>query len=111
MDQERILQVLLNLIGNAVKFTPANGHVKISVIETNENLQVSVKDTGPGIENEKLVTIFERFQQISTKGSHSVNGTGLGLAIVKHIITRHGGKVWAESSIGEGSLFAFTLPL
>ena len=111
MDQERILQVLLNFIGNAVKFTPANGHVKISVRQTNGNLQVSVKDTGPGIEKEKLKTIFERFQQVSTQGTYYVNGTGLGLAIVKNIITGHGGKVWAESSIGEGSIFTFTLPL
>ena len=110
MDQERILQVLLNFIGNAVKFTPPNGHVNISVIQNNGNMQVSVKDTGPGIEREKLKTIFERFQQLSLESSNSNNGTGLGLAIVKHIVTGHGGKVWAESRIGEGSLFAFTLP-
>lgn len=105
MDTERILQVLRNLIGNAVKFTPEGGQVKISARHANGSLEVSVADRGPGIPGEDLTTIFDKF-----RSSNSQKGTGLGLAIVKKIITAHGGKVWAESVSGQGSIFTFTLP-
>jgi two-component system sensor histidine kinase GlrK len=110
MDQERVLQVLRNLIGNAVKFTPANGQVKISARPVDQKVEVSVSDTGPGIPEEYLHTIFEKFHQASAGGSVYGKGTGLGLAIVKHIIISHGGKVWAESELGQGSRFIFVLP-
>jgi two-component system sensor histidine kinase GlrK len=111
MDGDRILQALRNLIGNAVKFTPEEGRIRVFARPTNGGVEVSVEDTGPGIPKENMTTIFERFRQVPGKSSNSMKGTGLGLAIVKHIITAHGGKVWAESHPGRGSTFIFVLPL
>lgn len=111
IDGERILQVLRNLIGNAIKFTPNGGGVIVSSGLVNENIEVRVSDTGPGIPGESLTTIFDKFQQASISDSSKIKGTGLGLAIVKHIITDHGGRVWAESELGKGSSFVFSLPI
>jgi two-component system sensor histidine kinase GlrK len=102
--------VLRNLIGNAVKFTPNGGEVKISARSINRGVEVSVADTGPGIPAEGLSTIFEKFRQINSKSSHQIQGTGLGLAIAKQIITYHSGKIWAKSKPGNGSTFVFVLP-
>jgi len=110
VDSEKILQALRNIIGNAVKFTPEAGRITISARPVSRGLEVSVSDTGPGIPAENLVTVFEKFQQAPAKGSSPVKGTGLGLAIAKEIITRHGGKIWAESNVGRGSTFIFVLP-
>jgi two-component system sensor histidine kinase GlrK len=110
LDPERILQVLRNLLGNAVKFTPRGGQVKIAAKAVNGKLEVSVKDSGPGIAADSLVPIFEKFNQGSRLGPHTRQGTGLGLAIAKSIITAHGGKIWAESELGHGSTFIFVLP-
>lgn len=111
MDRERMLQVLRNLIGNAVKFTPHGGRVKVSARPVAEGLMVEVSDTGPSIPKEKLLVIFEKYHQIPLADSNQIKGTGLGLAIVKHIITSHGGRVWAESEQGRGSSFMFVLPV
>jgi two-component system sensor histidine kinase GlrK len=110
IDTERILQVLRNLIGNAVKFTPGGGQVKVLARPVHKGVEISVIDTGPGIAQENLVIIFNKFEQVSPVGSSRVKGTGLGLAIVKHIIKSHGGEVWANSKLGEGSRFIFVLP-
>jgi two-component system sensor histidine kinase GlrK len=110
MDTERILQVLRNLIGNAVKFTPDGGQVRILARPVHQGVEVSVTDTGPGIAPESLTIIFNKFEQVSPVGSSRAKGTGLGLAIVKHIIKSHGGEVWVESKLGEGSRFIFVLP-
>jgi two-component system sensor histidine kinase GlrK len=110
MDSERILQALRNIIGNAVKFTPEKGQVRVSARRADHGVEVSVADTGPGIPAGNLITIFEKFQQAIPEGSHPVKGTGLGLAIAKQIITHHGGKIWAESELGHGSTFIFVLP-
>ncbi len=110
IDSERILQALRNIIGNAVKFTPEAGRVRISVRSADHAVVVSVADTGPGIPPGNLITIFEKFQQAATGGSSPIQGTGLGLAIAKQIITRHGGKIWVESRSGHGSTFIFVLP-
>lgn len=110
MDDERILQALRNLIGNAVKFTPEGGRVRISARPGAQGLEVSVVDTGPGIPKEDIPTIFEKFHQASVRHSDRTKGTGLGLAIVKHIITAHRGRVWVESETGKGSTFSFALP-
>jgi two-component system sensor histidine kinase GlrK len=110
MDPERILQVLRNLLGNAVKFTPKGGRISVSAKPVDGKLEVSVKDSGPGIPAESLISIFEKFSQGSHKGAHTRQGTGLGLAIAKSIIASHGGKVWAESQLGQGSTFTFVLP-
>jgi two-component system sensor histidine kinase GlrK len=110
IDPERILQVLRNLLGNAVKFTPKGGQVSVIAKPMNGKLEVSVKDSGPGIPAESLISIFEKFSQGNHKGAHTRQGTGLGLAIAKSIIASHGGKIWAESQIGQGSTFTFVLP-
>ncbi|HUL31617.1 MAG TPA: ATP-binding protein [Thermodesulfobacteriota bacterium] len=110
MDGEKILQALRNIVGNAVKFTPEKGRVKISAGSADHGVKVSVADTGPGIPAGSLITIFEKFQQAATQGTRPVNGTGLGLAVAKQIIMHHGGKIWAESEFGRGSTFIFVLP-
>jgi two-component system sensor histidine kinase GlrK len=109
IDREKILQVLRNLIGNAVKFTPEGGQVRVVARLMNRGVEVSVSDTGPGITKENLTTIFQKFRQVPLKNSDPLRGTGLGLAIVKHVITAHGGRVWAESEPGKGSSFIFVL--
>jgi len=110
IDPERILQVLRNLLGNAVKFTPKGGWVSVTAKAVNGKLEVSVKDSGPGIPPESLISIFEKFSQGNHKGAHTRQGTGLGLAIAKSIVASHGGKIWAESQLGQGSTFTFVLP-
>jgi two-component system, NtrC family, sensor histidine kinase GlrK len=110
IDKERMLQVLRNLISNAVKFTPERGQIIISAYRENRGLLFSVQDTGPGIPKENLHAIFEKFHQPPVKTSEWTKGTGLGLAIVKNIIVAHGGEVWAESELGQGSTFFVLLP-
>jgi two-component system, NtrC family, sensor histidine kinase GlrK len=110
IDSERILQVLRNLLGNAVKFTPNGGLVRIAAKCTNGKVEISVKDSGPGIPAENLSSIFEKFNQGNRQTPYARQGTGLGLAIAKTIITSHGGKIWAESEPGNGSTFIFVLP-
>jgi two-component system sensor histidine kinase GlrK len=108
MDTERMLQVLRNLIGNALKFTPRGGMVNVIARREEKAVLVSVRDTGPGIPREHATAIFDKFRQIP--GTGRLPGTGLGLAIVKHIIQAHGGSVWVESEAGSGSTFIFRLP-
>ncbi|MBI2360340.1 MAG: HAMP domain-containing histidine kinase [Deltaproteobacteria bacterium] len=110
-DGERILQVLRNLIGNALKFTPENGVVTVSAARTDAEVEVRVIDTGPGIPRESLATIFDKYRQGNIPGSGRIQGSGLGLAFVRHIITSHGGRVWADSESGQGSTFIFVLPV
>lgn len=111
LDAERMLQVLRNLIGNALKFTPRYGRISISSSKTERGVAVSVSDTGPGISSEQAAVIFEKYRQAAGSGSRTLQGTGLGLAIVKHIVDSHGGTVWAESGGGQGSTFTFVLPV
>ena len=110
-DRKGLEQVLVNLLDNAIKYGREGGNIKISVSEnTNAEIQVSVQDDGMGIPKEDLPRIFERFYRVDKGRSKELGGTGLGLSIVKHIVQAHGGKVWAESQIGKGSTFYFTLP-
>lgn len=111
MDSEKMLQALRNLLGNAVKFTPDGGRIRVDVVKEEKKVKVSVQDSGPGIPKEYLSTIFNKFQQVSSTETYGSKGTGLGLAIAKHIVTSHGGEIWAESQPGEGSTFCFVLPL
>jgi signal transduction histidine kinase len=107
-DRERVLQVLANLAGNAVKFTPSGGRVEVSAAREGDEVRVAVRDTGPGIAAEDLPYVFDRFWQArSTRRA----GAGLGLAIARGIVEAHGGRIGAESTVGEGSTFAFTLPV
>jgi len=110
-DRNYLEQVLINLLDNAIKYTPAGGRITISAIENNsEEIQFLVGDNGIGIPREDLHRIFERFYRVDKGRSQELGGTGLGLSIVKHLIQAHGGRVWAESRLGEGSTFHFTLP-
>ncbi len=110
IDPERLLQGLRNLLGNAVKFTPHGGVVSVSAQRSSGGLEIAVKDSGMGIPEENLQTIFEKFNQGNQLNGQARHGTGLGLAIVKSIISSHGGSVWAESQLGHGSTFTFVLP-
>ena len=110
MDTERILQVLRNLLGNAIKFTPDGGTVNVLARHEEKKVFVTVRDTGIGISKENLTDIFEKYRQGDSGRSEYIKGTGLGLAIVKHIVTAHGGSIWAESDPGQGSSFTFFLP-
>ena len=108
-DPHRLEQVLVNLIHNAVKFTPPGGEVVLSA-EFEENfVRFSVRDSGVGIPAEDLGRIFERFYKADR--ARSGGGTGLGLSISRHLVEAHGGKIWAESTEGQGSTFYFTIPL
>jgi signal transduction histidine kinase len=109
-DEQRITQVLLNLVGNALKFTEA-GEIGIQVTEADETFTVAVSDTGPGISDADQQKIFEEFQQADASSTRQQGGTGLGLAIARKIVELHGGRMWVESSPGTGSTFWFTLPV
>jgi signal transduction histidine kinase len=108
-DGRRVRQVAFNLVSNAVKFTPAEGHVGVSARLANGHVEVAVVDTGPGIAPEELETIFEEFGQ-ATDGRHA-EGTGLGLPLSRKLVELHGGRLWVESEVGAGSRFRFTLPV
>jgi signal transduction histidine kinase/HAMP domain-containing protein len=109
-DERRLTQVLLNLVGNAIKFTD-KGEVAIIAKAANGSFTLSVRDTGPGVAIEDQHKIFEEFQQADQSTTKEKGGTGLGLAISKRIVEMHGGKLWVESSLGHGSTFSFSIPL
>ena len=108
-DEARIEQVLVNLIHNAIKFTPPGGRIAVSAKAEGDKFIVSVSDTGVGISTDDLPRVFERFYKADR--ARVGGGTGLGLAIAKHVVEAHGGKIWVESVEGKGSTFSFTLPL
>ena len=110
-DPDRVLQTLTNLISNAIKFSPPNTeiHLRARRIDANE-AELQVRDQGRGIPEDKLESIFERFHQVDASDSRTMGGTGLGLAICRSIVTQHGGRIWATSTLGKGSTFHFTLP-
>jgi signal transduction histidine kinase len=109
-DQQRISQVFLNLVGNAIKFTEA-GEVRVEATASNDNFVVSVSDTGPGLSEADKQMIFEEFHQVDGSSTRKKGGTGLGLSIAKRIVEMHGGRIWVESTLGKGSTFWFTLPV
>jgi signal transduction histidine kinase len=109
-DERRLTQVLLNLVGNAIKFTDTGG-VAIKTSTADGTLTVAVHDTGPGISEADQGKIFEEFQQADSSSTKQKGGTGLGLAIAKRIIEMHGGRLWVESELGHGSTFSFTVPV
>src|SRR5205814_8705125 len=109
-DEQRLTQVLLNLVGNAIKFTDT-GEVCITAAAMNGHFTVAVTDTGPGIPAEELKRVFEQFHQIDNSNTKAKGGTGLGLAIAKQIVEMHGGRIWVESTVGEGATFQMELPV
>lgn len=110
-DSDRIIQTLTNLLSNAIKFSPPGSTVYLTAEIQAQQLLFQVKDRGRGIPEDKLETIFERFQQVDASDSRDREGTGLGLAICRSIVQQHNGQIWVESTLGEGSIFSFTLPI
>ena len=108
-DEQRLTQVLLNLVGNAIKFTDV-GEVRVTATAVNGHFNVSVIDTGPGIPPDQQARIFEQFHQVDSSNAKAKGGTGLGLAIAKQIVEMHGGRIWVESTLGKGSKFQMELP-
>ncbi|MCS7295241.1 MAG: ATP-binding protein, partial [Dehalococcoidia bacterium] len=107
-DPDRIVQVLANLLDNALKFTPEGGRVRVELVHEDGSVVVRVHDTGPGIPSDEIDRVFERF--FKGDRARSSAGSGLGLAIVKHLVQLHGGRVWAENAPEGGAVVGFALP-
>lgn len=110
IDAERIIQIITNLINNAIKFTEENGQIRVEVKVLEDRVRIGVIDTGIGIAKVDLPRVFDKFVQVSTSDAARKQGIGLGLTIVKELVEKHGGEIWIESKVGEGSKFYFTLP-
>jgi signal transduction histidine kinase len=110
-DSDRIVQVLVNLLGNAVKFSTQGGTVSVTVAASEDGALFSITDSGRGIPAGRLEGIFERFRQVDASDAREKGGTGLGLPIARGIVEQHDGRMWAESQEGQGSTFRFTLPI
>ncbi|MBE0534113.1 MAG: response regulator [Phycisphaerae bacterium] len=109
-DEDRLIQILTNLIGNAIKFIPVHGHIEVTVEPAGEEVRFAVKDNGPGLSEDEMSRIFDRFVQIHKISGPGEHGTGLGLPITKELVEMHGGRIWVESTVGEGCCFYFVLP-
>jgi signal transduction histidine kinase len=127
-DSKRITQILMNLVGNAIKFTPGGGHITVTahpissseflvsstqpeLLKSIDSIEISVADTGIGIPAEELKSIFSEFRQVDSSITREYGGSGLGLSIAKRLVEMHGGSIWAESQIGKGSIFYFRIPI
>jgi signal transduction histidine kinase len=111
-DERRLKQILFNLLSNAVKFTPEGGVVWLRAQNIGEeNMEISVEDTGIGMKEEDMPKLFKEFSQIESSFNKNYEGTGLGLALSKKLVELHGGRIWAESDYGKGSRFTFVIPL
>src|SRR5262245_6475854 len=109
-DERKVRQVVLNLLSNAIKFTPEGGRIEIGAMPKGGLVEVSVSDTGVGIDPEDQDAVFEEFRQVGT-AEKKVEGTGLGLTLCRKFVELHGGRIWVKSELGLGSTFAFTLPV
>jgi signal transduction histidine kinase len=109
-DPDKILQILLNLMSNAVKYSPRGGVVRVTAKAHDRWLELAVSDQGVGIPPEARARVFDRFFRVSTFETKGIPGTGLGLSIVKGLVELHGGRIWVESEVGRGSSFHVTLP-
>jgi signal transduction histidine kinase len=111
IDKDKIKQVLLNLLSNAVKYSPGGGEIAVTTRVEGEMVHVFVRDAGMGIPVDSLEKVFERYSRLESGATRYIQGTGLGLPISRQIVEMHGGRAWVESTLGEGSVFQFTLPL
>jgi signal transduction histidine kinase len=109
-DERKFKQILLNLLTNAVKFTPDGGKVDVIARRTDGLLEVAVRDTGIGIAPQDQAAVFEEFRQVGRHYTNKQEGTGLGLALTQRFVELHGGTIRLESELGKGSVFTFTLP-
>jgi signal transduction histidine kinase len=110
-DERKVKQILLNLLSNAVKFTPAGGRIGVTATVAEGVVTISVSDTGIGIAPEDQAAIFEEFRQVGRDDARKQEGTGLGLTLAKKFVELHGGRIWVQSQVGQGSTFTFTLPV
>ncbi|HLV79881.1 MAG TPA: ATP-binding protein, partial [Chthonomonadaceae bacterium] len=112
-DEEKLRRTLINLLGNAIKFTPSGGRIEVSARRDEEGNAVlfAVQDTGEGIPKEAFQRIFDKFGQVEQRKAGRKMSTGLGLTFCKMVVEAHGGRIWVESELGQGSTFFFTLPL
>jgi two-component system phosphate regulon sensor histidine kinase PhoR len=110
-DRRRLAEVLQNLLDNAMQYTPAGGQITVSASADDSEVTFTVSDTGIGIPQADQPRIFERFYRVDVARSREVGGTGLGLAIAKHLVEVHGGRIWVESEVGQGSQFHFSVPI
>jgi signal transduction histidine kinase len=110
-DERKVKQILVNLLTNAVKFTPEGGQITVEASLGDSAVIISVTDTGIGIAKEDQEAIFEEFRQASGNYAQKREGTGLGLTLTRKFVELHGGKIWVESELGRGSTFTFTLPM
>ncbi len=108
-DERKVKQVLLNPLSNALKFTPEGGRVEVAAAVNGKIVEISVADTGVGIAPEDQDAVFEEFRQVGT-AAKKVEGTGLGLALSRKFVELHGGRMWVQSQVGQGSTFTFSLP-
>ncbi len=111
VDRRKIKQVMLNLLGNAVKFTPENGRIELRIVKKGSDYLITVKDDGVGIAQEQHDVIFDEFRQLDGSHTRKYEGSGLGLALAKRFVELHNGKLWVESELGKGSCFQFSLPI
>ena len=109
-DERKVKQVLLNLLSNALKFTPEGGRIDVRAAVDQAVVEVSVADSGVGIALADQKTVFEEFRQVGT-ADKKVEGTGLGLALSRRLVELHGGRIWVKSQLGQGATFTFTLPV
>ena len=110
-DERKVKQILLNLLSNAVKFTPEGGRVGLTATAADGVITIAVSDTGIGIAPEDQAAIFEEFRQVGREDARKQEGTGLGLTLAKKFVELHGGRIWVQSQVGQGSTFSFTLPV
>ncbi len=110
-DDSKLSQVFLNLLDNAIRYTPGGGNITISAFSKDGTIQIDVSDTGIGIPEKDIQRMFERFYRVDRARSIETGGTGLGLSIVKHIVQAHNGDIWVRSEMGKGSTFSFTIPV
>ena len=117
-DRDRLVQVVTNLVSNAIKFTPEGGEIRVGAQvlkgeaeDVSDMIRLSVSDTGIGIAPDEYEKVFEKFKQVGDTLTDKPKGTGLGLPISKEIVEYHGGRIWVESELGKGSTFYFTLPV
>jgi signal transduction histidine kinase len=108
-DHNQMSRVFINIIGNAIKFTPPDGEISVSTRDAGTHVQVEINDTGCGMPEEALARIFEEFYRVDNSINQEVKGTGLGLSLVKHIVEAHEGKIWVDSKLGSGSTFSYTI--
>src|SRR5262249_29846420 len=110
-DERKVKQILLNLLSNAVKFTPEAGRAGVTPMAAKGGIPIPVSDPGVGIAPEDQGAIFEEFRQVGRHNARKQEGTGLGLTLAKKFVELHGGQIWVQSQVGQGSTFTFTLPL